>query len=49
MFNAKVCFEYPNDSTAWITYRANTIEDIEQFFNNLFHSTKAIAYDKRHN
>lgn len=47
MFNAQVCFEYPSDSTAWITYRANTIEEIEEFFANLFEKTGATAYDKR--
>ena len=49
LYNAKVCFEYPNNSTAWITYQADSIEEIEEFFSNLFHKTGAIAYDKLNN
>jgi hypothetical protein len=45
-YNAKVCFHYSNRSTAWITYKANSIEEIEEFFANLFKKSGAIAYDK---
>ena len=47
-YDARVCFDYPNKNTAWIRYRADTIEEIEEFFANLFEKTGAIAYDKQH-
>ena len=44
-FSSEVCFEYPNDKTGWFTFRANTIEEIEEFFANLFECTGALLYN----
>jgi hypothetical protein len=48
-FDSQVVLDYPgaDDKTAWITFRANSIEEIEAYFDNLFKSTGAIAYYKR--
>lgn len=46
-YDSQVCLTYPGDNTAWITYRGDSIENIEAYFDKLFHSTGAIAYYKR--
>jgi hypothetical protein len=44
-FEGEVCFTYPNDKVGWFTFKANTVEEIENFFANLFTCTGALPYD----
>lgn len=44
-FNGEASFTYPNDKVGWFTFKANTVEEIENFFANLFTCTGALPYD----